>query len=590
MILQALKEYYDRKAADPESGIAPLGWEWKEIPFLVVIDTQGCFLRFEDTREMIDKKLRKKSFLVPSLGEAKGNGIKANLFWENAEYMFGIPMREKSKPERVAEQHAAFKQRIHALPFPQNDREVIEAVKKFMDNLDTATITKDPQWPEVKELNQSLLLAVNGIGVVTDDAGVREAVHQAFQEQMTSAKGLCLVTGATENITALEPPIGGVQGASTMGAHLIAVNNKISKGGNGGATPAFASFFKEQGANSPIGKTASLAYTTALNTLMAKGSRQKIQIGDATTVFWANKQTELEESFCDFWEEPPKDNPDRLTGAVRALFESVENGAYVSTESDTRFHVLGLAPNAARIAIRFWHTSTVPEMARNICAYFEDLHIAHGARDQDDLSLWRLLVSTAVQGKSENINPSLAGQVMRSILEGLPFPAALLQAAVIRIKAEREVSYPRAKLVKACLNRKLRTQPNPHERMITMRLDKENTNVGYRLGRLFAVLEKIQQEASPGINATIRDKFYASASSTPSTVFGNLMRLKNHHLAKLENTGRRIWFEKLLGEIIEEVSNFPSHLTLDDQGRFAIGYYHQVQDLWTKKTDKTPSV
>lgn len=590
MILQALKEYYDRKAADPESGIAPLGWKWKEIPFLVVIDIQGRFLRFEDTRETIEKKLRKKSFLVPSLGEAKGNGIKANLFWENAEYMFGIPMRENSKPERVAEQHAAFKRKIHSLPVPQNQCTVVEAVKRFTDHLDTVAVTNDPQWPAVKELNQPLLLAVNGIGAVTDDAGVREAVQQASREQLTGEKGLCLVTGDAEIITLLEDTISGVQGASTMGAHLVAVNNKITGGSNAGQTPAFASFFKEQGANSPIGKTASLAYTTALNTLLARDSRQKIQVGDATTVFWANKQTELEESFCDFWEEPPKDNPDRLTGAVRALFESVENGAYVSTESDTRFHVLGLAPNAARIAIRFWHTSTIPELARNIRAYFEDLRIVHGPRDQEDLSLWRLLVSTAVQGKTENINPNLAGQVMRSILEGLPFPAALLQAAVIRIKAEREVSYPRAKLVKACLNRKLRTQPNPHERMITMSLDKENTNVGYRLGRLFAVLEKIQQEASPGINATIRDKFYAAASSAPSTVFGNLMRLKNYNLSKLESTGRRIWFEKLIGEIVDKVSTFPAHLKLDDQGRFAIGYYHQVQDLWTKKTDKTPSV
>jgi CRISPR-associated protein Csd1 len=589
MILQALKEYYDRKAADPESGIAPLGWKWKEIPFLVVIDIQGRFLRFEDTRETIEKKLRKKSFLVPSLGEAKGNGIKANLFWENAEYMFGIPMRENSKPERVAEQHAAFKRKIHSLPVPQNQCTVVEAVKRFTDHLDTVAVTNDPQWPAVKELNQPLLLAVNGIGAVTDDAGVREAVQQASREQLTGEKGLCLVTGDAEIITLLEDTISGVQGASTMGAHLVAVNNKITGGSNAGQTPAFASFFKEQGANSPIGKTASLAYTTALNTLLAKDSRQKMQVGDATTVFWADKATQMEESFIDFWAEPPKDDPDRLASAVRALFESVETGAFVATENNTRFHVLGLAPNAARIAIRFWHTSTIPELARNIRAYFEDLRIVHGPRDQEDLSPWRLLVSTAVQGKTENINPNLAGQVMRSILEGLPFPAALLQAAVIRIKAERDVSYPRAKLVKGCLNRKSRTQPNPQERMLTMSLDKENTNVGYCLGRLFAVLEKIQQEANPGINATIRDKFYAAASSAPSTVFGNLMRLKNYNLSKLESTGRRIWFEKLIGEIVDKVSTFPAHLKLDDQGRFAIGYYHQMQDLWTKKSDKTPT-
>ena len=166
-----------------------------------------------------------------------------------------------------------------------------------------------------------------------------------------------------------------------------------------------------------------------------------------------------------------------------------------------------------------------------------------------------------------------------------------MQATILRIKAERDVSYPRAKLIKGCLNRKFRSNSNNKERMLTMSLDRENADVGYRLGRLFAVLEKIQQEANPGINATIRDKYYASASSTPSTVFGNLMRLKNHHLSKLENPGRKIWFEKLLGEVIAALpGHFPAHLNLDAQGQFAIGYYHQAQDFWTKKADKEPTV
>ena len=178
-------------------------------------------------------------------------------------------------------------------------------------------------------------------------------------------------------------------------------------------------------------------------------------------------------------------------------------------------------------------------------------------------------------GKSENIPPNLAGAVMRSILEGSPYPATLLSSALVRIKAEREVSYPRAKLVKAFLN-------HNKERKLTVSLDRENTNVGYRLGRLFAVLEKIQEEANPGINATIRDKFYAAASSTPTTVFGNLMRLKNHHLGKLSQ-GRAICFEKLLGEVIAKIPSFPPHLSLDSQGEFAIGYYHQRQDFFTKK-------
>ena len=164
---------------------------------------------------------------------------------------------------------------------------------------------------------------------------------------------------------------------------------------------------------------------------------------------------------------------------------------------------------------------------------------------------------------------------MRSILEDTPYPLTLLSSALVRIKAEREVSYPRAKLIKAFLN-------HNKERKLTVSLDKENTNVGYRLGRLFAVLEKIQEEANPGINATIRDKFYASASSTPNAVFGNLMRLKNHHLGKLSQ-GRSIYFEKLLGEVIAEIPSFPAHLSLDEQGDFAIGYYHQRQDFFTKK-------
>lgn len=587
MILQALKQYYDRKAADPNSDIAPLGWEKKEIPFLVVIDEHGDFLHFSDTRETMGKKLRAKGFVVPSLGEAKGNGIKANLFWENAEYMFGVPMKEKSDLNRVAEQHEAFKQKVSEIMSRRDACEVLMAVHAFLENLDREKIQKDPLWPVVKELNQSLLLCVNGHGVVTDDPEVRKAVDESQAAAREGCKTLCLVSGDQDVMATLEPPIRGVQGASTMGAHLVAVNNKVSEGGNGGATPAFASFMKEQGANSPIGKIASLAYTTALNTLLGKDSRQKLQVGDATTVFWSEKADPFEETFGSLLAEPPADTPDQLTEAVAALYRSAEVGVLTDGANPTRFYVLGLSPNSARISVRFWHVGTINEMAAAFRQYFDDLRIAHGLRDKDDLSLWRLLLATASQGKSENIAPNLAGNVMRCMLGGLPFPATLLQATILRIKAERDVTYPRAKLIKGSLNRKFRSNANNKERMLTMSLDKGNADVGYRLGRLFAVLEKIQQEANPGINATIRDKFYASASSTPSTVFGNLMRLKNHHLSKLENPGRKIWFEKILGEVISAFpAHFPAHLNLVAQGQFAIGYYHQAQDFWTKKTDK----
>jgi len=593
MILQALKEYYDRKAADPDSGIAPLGWERKDIPFLVVIDRQGEFLCFEDTREPAGKKPRAKSFVIPSLGEAKGNGIKSNLFWENAEYMFGLAMREKSDPTRVAEQHEAFKSKILSVKGASESGGILTAVQAFAQNMNIEKIQADPLWPMVKEVNQSLLLAISGCGAVTNSSEVRDAVNQIHVAQQEGDKTLCIVSGEPDIMAKLESPIRGVQGASTMGAHLVAVNNKIIESGNGGQTPAFASFMKEKGENSPIGKTASLAYTTALNTLLGKDSKQKLQVGDATTVFWSEKNDALEGTFADFWSEPPKDDPDRLTTAVAALFMSVGTGAFATDSDDTKFYVLGLSPNAARISVRFWHVKTVAELAANFRQYFEDLRIVHSSRDPDDLSLWRLLVSTAALGKSENIAPNLAGSVMRSILEGQPFPETLLQAALLRAKAERDVTYTRAKLIKGCLNRKLRLSNPNHERSLAMSLDKENTNVGYRLGRLFATLEHCQKKAQPGGKdmKTIRDRFYSSASSSPASVFANLMRLNKHHLAKLTD-GWEHFFSNLIGEIVYQdkdkpgINVFPAHLSLDDQGQFAIGYYHQTQDFRTKKTDK----
>lgn len=590
MILQALKDYYDRKAADAESGIAPLGWEWKEIPFLAVMKQDGSFFDFMDTRELAGKKKVAKRYLVPSLGEAKGNGIKANLFWENIEYFFGLPAKKDSKPDRVKAQHQAFVNKIHNVCGKDSASSALSAVRNFVDSLDQIDVTASALWDEVMAENKVILLAVNtphGAVPVTDMPEIKDAVARYNAQQSTRKQSICLVSGKIDFMKERETPIKGVEGAKTSGAQLVSVNNKINGSSNGGKAPAFSSFMKEQGANSPIGVNASLAYTTALNTLLGKDSTQKLQVGDATTVFWADKSCDFENELAGFFEEPPKDNPDALTNHVSALLKSVESGAYAEDDEPTRFFVLGLAPNAARIAVRFWHAGTVAELAGRFAAYFRDLEIAHGPKEQKHLSLRRLLVSTAVQGKSENIAPNLAGNFMRAILEGLPFPESLLQAVILRIKAEREVSYPRAKLIKGCLNRKLHFRTSNQERSLTVSLDKDNLNIGYRLGRLFATLEKIQEEANPGINATIRDRFYAAASSSPQTVFGNLMRLKNHHLAKLENAGRRVNFERQIGEIISGFQEFPAHLSLDDQGRFAIGYYHQRQDFFPKKPETT---
>ncbi len=539
-----------------------LGFETKAIPFVIEINAAGELVQIEDTRSSEGKKKIARNFLVPQ-GEKKTSGIAANLLWDNAEYVLGASCR--GKPDRVQEQHAAFRARLDEISC-QVDDQGLTAVRSFLGASNLAGLEADPLWPEILETNPNISFRLSGDKeLVCQRPAVRFALEGA---SLDTEEITCLVTGETDGFERLHTAIKGVWGAQTSGANIVSFNKD-----------AFNSFGKAQGANAPVGKRAAFAYTTALNYLLSKESTQRIQVGDASTVFWSEKPTALEDAFADLFDEPPKDDPAKQTRAIEALFKAPQMGALTDDGGNTRFYVLGLAPNAARISVRFWLVGTVGEMATRIRQHFEDLNIIHASFEKPHLSLFRLLVSTATQGKSDNIPPNLAGEFMRAILAGLPYPHTLLQAAIRRIRAEREVSYPRAALIKACLNRQARYSPS-NEKEIAVALDESNNNPGYRIGRLFAVLEKVQEEAvNP--SATIRDRFYGAASSTPVTVFSNLMKLKNHHLAKLEE-GRKRYFEKLIGQIMSDINDFPPHLSLADQGRFAIGYYHQRQAFFTK--------
>jgi len=566
MMLQALKEYYDRKAADPDSGIAPLGWERKEIPFLIVISSEGRFVNIEDTRETVGKKKVARKFLVP-MGLKRSSGIASNTLWDNVEYATGIVC--KGKASRVQEQHKAFVAKLSdfaAIP-------EVKAVVSYLDNGDE--IAKLNGNTDFKEAIESCAFVSFKIVGGAETVAATESFVAAFNESRKVEGGIvarCLVTGSLELPAVLHPAIKGVYGANTTGGNIVSFN-----------FPAACSFGKVQGMNAPVGESIAFAYSTALNTMLRADSRQKLHIGDTTVVFWTAKDDPFEETFATFFAEPLKDDPDRLTESVKALYRSVATGAYVYDTDDTRFYVLGLAPNSARLSVRSWTVGTVAELSTRLRAYFDDLEVVHGPKDMDHLSAWRLLISTAMQGKSENVNPSLAGNFMASALEGSPFSEALLQALLVRIKAERMVSYPRAKLVKGYLCRRFNLTSQERKELVS--LNKENKNHGYRLGRLFATLEKIQTDANPGINATVRDRYYAAASSSPLTVFGNLMRMSNHWLSKLESEkpGLAIIRKQLLAEIIGEIAEFPAHLPIADQGFFALGYYHQQQDFFTKK-------
>ncbi len=571
MILQSLKAYYDRKAADSESGIAPLGWEWKEIPYLIVLDREGHLVNVEDTQEMVGKKLRARAFRVPQ-SVKRTVAVKACFLWDNVEYVTGVV--SKGNAERAKEQHAAFMEKLQ----PYGYVPAVQVVEKFLSADDClAQLEKFEAWQRAKESCAFVAFRfVDSDDLIFEEEPVRRVVDEMVASgEDESSLDIDLISGAHGQLAKTHPAIKGVAGANTTGANIVSFNFAAAR-----------SYGKEQGANSPISTTSAFEYTTALNTLLSKDSKQKMMVGDATVVYWAERRDPMEDALAAFFKEPEKDNPDRLVQNVEALFKSPQTGVAAFSDDATKFYVLGIAPNAARLAIRFWCVGTVSEMAERFRTYFEDLMVIHGPKDKDHLSLWRLLVATAVQGKSENIAPNLAGNVMRSILEGRPFPETLLPSVLRRIKAEHEVSYPRAKLIRGCLNRKWRFNNPNNERKLTVSLDTENTNIGYRLGRLFAVLERIQDVANNA--TTIKDRFFSSASSAPVTVFGNLMRLSQHHLSKIrkEMPGYAVKLEKLVQEIVAGIGAFPAHLSLDDQGQFAIGYYHQRQDIFTKKDAK----
>lgn len=576
MILQALNEYYNRKQAstDPKDRLPAFGLEEKEIPFIIELDAHGRLVNIADTRAFEGKKPVAQRFLVPQ-GVKKTSGVSANLLWDTAEYILGVDT--KGKPERVQEQKAAFKKRIQDLPEQHRKDTSVKAVLAFLDNLDLTRLESHECWKEIKETNPLMSFRLQG-----DPQLVSQRLGLTAVEESNDAGEnvrMCLVTGRDEPIERLHPAIKGVWGAKTSGANIVSFN-----------ADAFRSFNMEQGENAAVGRSAAFAYTTALNHLLAKGSRQRVQVGDASTVFWADQPHDLETMVPDLFGEAPKDDPDRGTDALRKLYRSAESGKFSVGQNSTKFHVLGLAPNAARISVRFWETQPAHELAERLKQHFDDLALVRGPRDPEHLSLFRILAGIAVQGKADNIPPNLGGDIIRAIVEGLPYPATLLNQAVQRCRAEQNVNYARAATLKACLNRAIRqnnrttNEPQPEFKAM---LDPNNSDNAYRLGRLFAALEKTQEDALPGLNATIRDRYYGAASSTPASVFSTLLRLKNHHISKLESRGLATNREKLIGEIMDGLDKFPGHLTLPAQARFALGYYHQRQDFFKKKNNNT---
>lgn len=566
MILQALCDYYRRMADAGDPDLPLYGYSTQKISFALVLSPDGRLVGVEDLREVTDKRKKVARLVnVPSYPGQRTVGVVPNFTWDNTGYVLGLD--EKGKPERTRRQFEAFvslhRELADVMPDP-----ALAAVNTFLAGWLPECAPSLEYWSEMVGTN--VVFRLDGEReFVSQKAVVREIWLARLSRESDSLAGRCLVTGADRPIARLHPPIKGVKDAQTTGASLISFN-----------LAAFESYGKDQNFNAPVSDASAFAYVAALNHLLRFTGGRRVQIADATTVFWAERDTPVED-FLGFLISSAGE--DTATAAdLRIFLESVRDGKKPPNVGDdgVRFFILGLSPNIKRLFARFWYAGTVGELSVRVGQHIRDFAmIRQFDKDPEFPSIWRILVETVRRGTKEGINPTLSGAMLRAILQGTAYPRTLLSSMIGRLRAGDDVSFIKAAAIKACLVRDRRLRSAGRE--VPVSLDPNHPSVAYRLGRLFAALEKAQKEAVPGANATIRDRYYGAASATPRTVFPMLLRLAQHHIQKAD----KIWHDKLIGEIMDGLSDFPAHLTLDDQGMFAIGYYHQRQDFYKKRPE-----
>ena len=431
-------------------------------------------------------------------------------------------------------------------------------------------------WPDLcKHLNENITFRI--IGDTKLAACDEEIINYRIQNITNLNKeAICMITGEKKKPVSTTYSTFIIGGKSN--AKLVSFQEKSG----------YDSYGKKKGLNAPISEEAEFKYTTALLKMLSKTSRNKFQLGKHHTfLFWSSKNNDAgkkaEESFFAlFGFNEQEDDPNKNIEQVRKVFEAIFKGTLKTTSEDT-FYILGLAPNAARIAVTYWAEIPIRKFAETICKHFDDMEVVDTRLEKKPYTSLRNIISTVtLGGKVSDATPNLADAVVKSIFEGLPYPQTLFASCIRRIRAESSekdknaVHITRAAIIKAYLNR-----INNNEQIIQPMLDKENSNQGYLCGRLFAVLDKIQEEANN--QNSIRERYMNAASATPATVFATILNLSSHHAENL-NEGRKIFFEKIKQEIIDKISanGFPTHLDLQDQGRFFVGYYHQRQDFFTK--------
>ena len=598
MILQEICELYNRLKDDPAYEISPPGFSIQKISFVIVLNEDGTLFDIQDARVPSGKKMIPQGMLVPGTTKPSGSGLNPCVLWDNSSYLLGY--FEAKNPQR---------------PTVDEQKKILRAPKAFEKSreIHLSLLEKIPvrefqivgnffrQWkPEnlTSQLKEKLkTFASTGFGVF-QICGETRFVHEIpeVRAALVSDQGLespdentndgvCLISGKRAKIAELhEPAIKGIPGAQTPSAMLVSFNWDVAN-----------SYGKKRGMNAPVSEESANQYCVALNALLANDSH-RFRIGDTTVVFWTGAKTAIEGELSKMFE--LADNADGSAqdvaklARVQSFLKNLRDagtpqtalaGDYAGDDAGTPFFMLGLSPNAARLAVRFWHAGTLGRFLENLREHHRAMRIQrrHSKfNDPEFIPLWLILRQTARD--ADGIPPLMGGALLRAVIENLPYPESLIRLIINRIRTEERgnkerVNYVQASVLKAFLTRNKKQK-------ITMSLDKSNTTPAYLLGRLFAVLEKAQAEAIHDANSTIRERFYASASATPRAVFPIILRTFPHWIAKLEK-GREIFFSKLVQEIIDGINSgigFPAHLNLEAQGLFAIGYYQQMQDFFRR--------
>ncbi len=587
MILQALTAYYEQLVR--QGKLSAPGWDDSfKVSYELRLNDAGQLFRIVPL--LTEKTMGKKTVLAPRAmrvpaHEKRSSGIAANFLCDNSSYLLGAD--EKGKPERSADCFKACAKLHHAI-LDGVDSPAARALLAYFDNWDPAQAATHPllaeQWKEITG-NANLIFgyeaADHSHSFVNDDPAIQNAWQAHYNDRSAdSDMGQCLITGKYAPIERTHPNISGVPGAQSSGAALVSFN-----------APAFCSYGHEQGDNAPVSKYAAFAYTTALNRLLADRDHCK-HVGDTTILCWAENAEPVYQDAMSMFLFGADEAAGIQESDVQAALKRLSAGQTVpflekELSPDQHFYLLGLAPNAARLSVRFFLRDTFGSFAQNLQKHAEEMAIDCSEKEKfRTLPIWAVVNETTrtVPGQPAKPSPQLAGDLLRAVLTGGRYPATLLNGVTLRIRAEQAVTRGRAAVIKAYYLRNYPTELN--KEVYTVSLN-ETTNVPYLLGRLFSVLEAVQKAANPGINTTIKDRYFNAACATPGMAFPTLLRLSQKHLQKL-NDGLATYYDKQITALMAQLpeSGFPARMSLPDQGKFEIGYYHQTQKRFAKKNEE----